>query len=476
VPDAGIDSEEREVVDVVVIGGGLAGHCAAIAAAEAGASVLLAEKLGQVGGSTVLSGGFLAFAGTEEQRRRGIEDDDAQLLADLRAVGGEDADDALLREYVAQQADAYRWLRGVGIAFGGVEQSAGQRVARSHESNIRGVIETLNARLRALPRCELRLGTRARKLLREEVGGPVRALDVETPEGPLQVRVAGGVVIASGGFSRSEAMLRLFAPGQAKAMRIGGAGNTGDGLRMAWMLGAGMRDMGRVRGTFGNHPTGTDQKHELLLSYYQGAIIVNKLARRFVDESESYKLLGEACLAQPDQRAWQVFDQGVMERSDPGVAIFDLKVPLERGLLIAADTVEALAGKCGLDAVALRQTIDRYNEGVDRGVDPDYGRDGLCAHAGVRPRLDRAPYYAYPSTTVVLATYCGLHADERARVRDVEGAIIAGLYAAGEVVGGFHGQSYMTGTSLGKAAIFGRIAGREAAQRARDADGYDRRG
>jgi len=161
--------------------------------------------------------------------------------------------------------------------------------------------------------------------------------------------------------------------------------------------------------------------------------------------------------------------------SDPGVPLFDFQRPLDRGLLVTADTVEKLAERCGLDAAALRNTIDRYNEGVDRGEDRDFGRDGLCAHAGALVRLDRAPYYAYPSTTVVLATYCGLHADAKTRVRDVDGNIIDGLFAAGEVVGGFHGQSYMTGTSLGKGAVFGRIAGQQAAARALGATDYDRR-
>jgi fumarate reductase flavoprotein subunit len=170
-----------------------------------------------------------------------------------------------------------------------------------------------------------------------------------------------------------------------------------------------------------------------------------------------------------------VFDQNVMDKSDPGVKLFDYRIPLEAGLLIAADSLEQLARACDLDPVTLRRTIDRYNEGVDRGVDSEFGRDGLCAHAGALVRLDRAPYYAYPSKTVVLATYCGLHADAKARVHDVNGDVIHGLFAAGEVVGGFHGQSYMTGTSLGKAAIFGRIAGQQAAARAKDAADYDRR-
>lgn len=452
--------------DVAVIGGGLAGHCAALAAAECGARVLLLEKRAQTGGSTVLSGGFMAFADTPMQRAGGIQDNEALLLADLRAVGGPHADEALLRAYVDEQRGLYHWLTGHSIRFEALELSAGQSVARSHQTSTKAMLDRLASALQKHPEARSIMQAQAVALVRETVDGPVTALDLETPAGARRVRVKGGVVLASGGFSRSDELMSLFAPAQTGAIRIGGAGSTGDGLKLAWKLGAGMRDMGQIRGTFGTHPSCSAEQHEILLSFYLGAIIVNLQGKRFIDESVSYKQLGDACLQQPGGKAFQLFDQTVMEQSSPGVALFDFQPALERGLLKRADTLDELAAVCDLDAITLRQSIERYNAGVDAGEDPEFGRDGLCHHAGTRTKIERAPFYAYLSTTTVLATYCGLHVDDHARVLDVFGAPLDGLFAAGEITGGFHGQSYMTGTSLGKAALFGRIAGTSAAARA----------
>jgi fumarate reductase flavoprotein subunit len=448
--------------DVIVIGGGLAGHCAALAAAEEGGMVALLEKERRTGGSTVLSGGLFAFADTPLQRARGIADSNELLYDDLRAVGGPVTDPALLRAYVEGQRDLHDWLVERGASFAAVERSAGQSVPRSHQGDIGRLLELLRARAAGTGRVTLRTGTAVRRLLRE--GNEGRVTGVRTDSGPIAAR--GGVVLATGGFSRSEELLREFSPNQAKALRIGGAGNVGDGLRMAWRLGAGFRDMGFVKGTFGTHPTTGTERHEILLGFYMGAIVVNRHGRRFVDESASYKLLGDACLEQPDALAFQIFDQKIIDRSEPDVPLFNIKPALERGLVLRADTPGELARLCGIDPDALAETLRRYNAGVDAGRDPEFGRDGICNHSGALVRIDQPPFYAYPSTSVVLATYCGLTVTPEAEVLDVFSERIDGLYAAGEITGGFHGTAYMTGTSLGKAALFGRAAGRNAARRA----------
>jgi fumarate reductase flavoprotein subunit len=454
--------EKPTEFDVIVIGGGLAGHCAALAAAEEGASVALLEKEARTGGSTALSGGFFAFAGTPLQRRLGIADSSDLLYEDLREVGGHANDPALLRAYADGQLELHDWLAERGADFPAVERSAGQSVARSHQSDIRHILELLAARAVASGRVSLRTGIAAERLLRD--GNEGRLTGVRTAAGAIAAR--GGVVLATGGFARSEELLREFAPNQAKALRIGSAGNVGDGLRMAWRLGAGLRDMGFIKGTFGTHPTTGTERHEIVLGFYMGAIIVNRLGRRFVDESASYKLLGDACLEQPDALAFQILDQKILDRSDAAIPLFDFKPALERGLVLHAGTLEELARLCGIEPAALAETVHRYNAGVDAGRDTELGRDGICNHAGALVRIDQPPFYAYPSTSVVLATYCGLTVTPEAEVLDVFAERIDGLYAAGEITGGFHGIAYMTGTSLGKAALFGRRAGRNAARRA----------
>lgn len=452
-------AELPRAADVVVVGGGLAGVCASITAAEHGADVLLLERQPELGGSTVLSGGFFALAGTPMQHELGIADSAETLYDDLRETGGYENDEALVHTYATAQSDLYAWLTGHGVTFNAVELSAGQSVARSHQTYTPELIRLLSEHATRDRGVRIVTDAQVVRLLRD---GRVTGVRVDIGGTEHDVTARRGVVLASGGFSRSEELLRTFAPRQARAMRIGGAGNTGTGLRMAWALGADVRDMGHVKGTFGTHPSATTERHELLLAFYLGAVIVNKAGQRFVDESLDYKTLGDACLDQPDALCYQVFDQTVLDRSTPGVPLFDLPALHQRGLVVSAASWPELGDAVGIDGAALADTVERYNRALGTGTDP-FGRDGLCNHAGELVPLRRPPFYAFPSTSAVIATYCGLRITPDAEVVDVFDERIEGLYAAGEITGGFHGVAYQTGSSLGKAAVFGRIAGERAA-------------
>jgi fumarate reductase flavoprotein subunit len=456
--------QEEWAADVVVVGGGLAGLCAAVTAAEHGARVLLLESRPSLGGSTVLSGGFFALAETELQAREGIVDSARALYDDLRAVGGEVNDQALVQRYVEAQADLGDWLATKGARFEAVELSSGQSVARSHRIDPVTLIDLLARDAAAHEAITVVTEAPVHRLLRQSQDGPVTGVLATIDGACTSVTARSGVVLAAGGFSRSEELLQIFAPQQTGALRIGGAGNIGTGLRMAWALGADLRDMGSIKGTFGTHPSATAEHHELLLAFYLGAIIVNQAGRRFIDESVSYKLIGDACLAQPGALGFQLFDQTVMDSSSPGVPLFDLDEPLRRGLLVRGQTWRELAAAIDVDGNQLATTVERYNRDIAADTDTAFGRDGLCQHAGTLTPLTRPPFYAFPSTTALLATYCGLRITPDAEVIDVFDRPIEGLFAAGEITGGFHGSAYMTGSSLGKAAVFGRIAGEQTAQ------------
>jgi flavocytochrome c len=452
-----------EEADVVVIGGGLAGHCAAIELAERGAEVLLLEKEPRVGGSTVLSGGSFAFAGTELQRKNGIEDSSQLLFDDLRKVGGYANDEALVRAYVDHQLDTYHWLADHGVAFDKIFLAAGQSVPRGHSRNPQEVLDILAARAAATGHVETRVSSPVKRLVRARDGAPVEGVDVEVGGRTRSVRAARGVVLASGGFSRSDTLLKLFAPSQGATQRAGGPGNTGDGLLMAWHLGAGMKDMGFIKGTFGGHPAAGPGQHALMLPIYVGAIAVNAKGERFIDESKSYKLIGDAVLKQPDAIGFQIFDQRIYDKGNPGIPTMAFQAKHALGQVISAATLGELAAKVGIDVEGLAKTVAAYNAFVDEGKDREFGRDGLGTSYGALARIDAPPFYAYPSKSVIVATYCGVAVDAQMRVRDVFDNIIPNLYAAGEVLGGLHGNAYMTGSSLGKASIFGRIAARSAA-------------
>lgn len=450
-------------LDVVVVGGGLAGMVSLNAALEAGASALLIERTSALGGSTVLSSGLMAFAGTDEQAQAGIVDDVESLRADIVRTGRGRSRPELVDAYCRDQRAAYRWLQGCGVTFGAPHAGSGQSVPRSHHVDPSAAIEALRRRALAAGG-QVRLDTRARRLLVED--GRVRGLVTGgAPGAESGERIpAGSVVLTSGGFSRSEELLRRYAPAMERALRAGGAGNTGDGLVMAEEAGAALTDMDFVKGTFGIFPwRSAAEEGTGILAVYQGAIAVNGFGRRFVDESLPYKVIGDACLAQPEALAFQIFDQEVMARADATVPIYSFGRRLEAGQIRRAETLADLAGQLGIDPDALAGTVEDYNRRLESGQPDPFGRAALCGGVGRPAPLRTPPFYGYPSTTVVLATYCGLSVDAGSRVLDADGRAIPGLFAAGEVTGGFHGDGYVTGTSLGKAAVFGLLAGRAAA-------------
>ena len=404
--------------------------------------------------------------GDEGLRGAGVEDSDERLYDDVVRAGGGENDPRLVNVYIKHQREAYAWLKQIGMTFKAVELSSAQSVPRTHPLDA----VALMARVRELADQSGRIATivnaPVERLLRNAESAAVDGVMARIDGAPLNVRARRGVVLAAGGFSRNEQMLKDFVPNQANGIRYGGAGNVGDGLRMAWALGAGFRDMGYVKGTFGYHPDARTKpgRDWTKLPVYRGAIAVNKLGRRYVDESKSYKLLGDAVLQQPDALAYQIFDQDIMDSAADGVPPFDFRSTVRRGLVFEAATLADLARKIGLDPAQLTATVQRYNGFVENGVDEEFGRDGLATHYGKLRKIERAPFYAYPSGSGIIATYCGLTVDTETRVLDVFGEPIARLFAAGELMGGFHGVAYMTGSALGKCVIFGGIAGRNAAR------------
>ncbi|MES2538472.1 MAG: FAD-dependent oxidoreductase [Pseudomonadota bacterium] len=456
-------------VDLIVVGGGMGGHCAALAAAELGASVLLLEKMPVYGGSTAMCGGAFAFAGTDMQHAAEVKDTPSMLAEDLLKAGGYHNDPALIEIYAQHQLDAYHWLKAMGIKFESLTLSSGMSVPRTHSTNAVTALHILHQCLLSFHHARYQGNCAVRRLLTEgdDADKAVVGVRIDGLQGEQEIRARGGVVLATGGFSRSQELIGRFAPNLTQASAMGGAGNHGDGLRMAWALGADLLDMGFVKGTFGASigDQGVDGNPRLMLAIYCGAIAVNNAGRRFVDESLSYKTIGDACLLQPKGTAFQIFDQTVMAHSAPIPTIDDFEGALNAGLVKSAATIRGLAAELQLDADVLETTIQRYNASIDADCADEVGRRSLSTGYGKRIRLDTAPFYGYPCTTGLTSTYCGLRTDVHARVIDVYERVIEGLYATGEVVGGFHGEAYMSGSSLGKACVFGQIAARHAVSR-----------
>lgn len=230
-------------------------------------------------------------------------------------------------------------------------------------------------------------------------------------------------------------------------------------------VGAGLADMSEIRPTFGasaGAPHGPE-KAIFLHAMYRGGIIVDAHGARFVDESLPYKDLGKAFLEGHYSIAFQIFDSAIFEQSIRGKMNNDYETAFENGYLRSAATVEELAATLGIEPGVLRATVDDYNAAARGGIDRDFGRSSLGGGVGELVPLEKGPFYAFPSTNVVAGTPGGLTVSTSMQVRNVFGDPIPGLFAAGEAVGGLHGSGYMSGTMLGPAVTFGRIAGRSAA-------------
>jgi fumarate reductase flavoprotein subunit len=466
---SGVATEEAGY-DVVVVGAGLAGHVAALTAAEAGVSVCLLEKGSEFGGSSLLSGGGLIFAGSDLQRQAGIEDSAEALRGDLTKTGGGKARPEVVAAYADNQLETYEWLRTAGVQFTLEDQQTPGAVARVHFTGRGVAARHLHDVLVKDERITYLSSAQACRLSRA-ASGRVDGLQVVINGTGRTVRARGAVVLATGGFARSTELLQAYAPSWVDAVKMSGPHNTGDGIKMAMALGAGLADMPYVAASFGasiaRYPDlSLDSSEEPILLYpnYRGAIIVNLDARRFVNEELDYKIIARICAQQRGAAAVQIFDEPILQQSDGRAVPLDFKSAFARGLVKRANSIEELAALVHLDPQALRAAVDRYNDGVAAGADADFARPVRYGENPGGGMIATPPFYGFPTRSGLTTTYAGVTVDGRMRVLDVFGAPIEGLYAAGETVGGFHGAGYYSGTGLGKAAVFGRIAGREASR------------
>ena len=456
-------------VDVAVAGAGGAGLQAALEAANAGASAIVFEKQMRIWeSSTAIAVGRVSFPGTDLQQKNGVEDSKELMYRDIMETGRHKNDPALAQAYVDHALDTYRQLTALGAVWSGtVTAMAGMTVPRGHLTDMIDLVRTLKreAERRGV---SVVFQTPVTGLLTDEAGSVVGVTVHERSGKTSRIRVRKGVVLASGGFARDAERLRAIEPRFANVLATSGVGHTGDCLRMAEALGADTRDIEYVQPSFELHASG-GTSDDILILYYQGGIIVNAKGERFVNESISYKDIARVCLDQPGMMGFQVFDRGVYDKAVAAHAAAGQSSPMTLDankirLLVSGATLEELAANMGVPPARLKETVERYNRFVTEGRDADFGRATLAGNYGKPQTIEKAPFYAYATIGHLLATYAGVAVDAQMRVLR-KGKPIPGLYAAGEVMGGFHGASYHSGTGIGKALIFGRIAGKSAATR-----------
>jgi len=459
--------------DIVVVGAGTAGIPCAVAAASAGARVLLLEKAADVGGTLHVSVAHLSGGGTRRQAARGIADSPAAHADDVLRISGGTVRRDLLDLAVRLAPETIDWLEDEGIAWApecprvvyGHEPYGTPRTVYAEDGGLAvlAVLRRLLDEAIADGSVELRLASRVSALL---TGPGVRLDDGAEIAAPAVVLATGGIAAAPGLFEELEGV-PLFSAAWPTS--------TGDGLRMARAAGAAVAGRGAYIPTFGGLPAEEPggriafTPRPLLVAAERPPweIYVDRHGRRFAAEDEPSVDRKERLLMErvPDLTFWTVFDSRALVESHPVVLGWtpgELRGHAGRRAGVhGAPDLAGLADAAGIDPAGLAATVERYNGFVAAGADPDHGRSHLPAP------ITEPPFYALRNHGVTLIGFSGVDVDSELRVRRPDGSVIGGLYAAGEVLGAAatSGHAFCGGMLVTPALSFGRFLGARLAGR-----------
>lgn len=480
--------------DVVVVGAGNAALCAALAASEQGARVVVLERApeSEAGGNTRFTAGAMRFAYDGVDHLRGVMPDltdaevartdfgsypEAEFYDDMGRVTDYRTDPELAHLLVYQSRETMLWMASHRVRFAPIWGRQAFEVDGRFKfwggltveawGGGEGLFEALTTAA-ARNNIEIWYEAKVTALLHDDDG--VHGVRLRR-QGRTEELTAGAVVLAAGGFqSNTEWRTKYLGPNWDLAKVRGTRFNTGDGIQMALDVGAGSN--GNWSGAhavawdanapeFGDLAVGDGfQKHS-----YPFGIVINNDGRRFVDEgfdfrNYTYARYGREVLAQPSQTAWQVFDAKVDH-------LLRDEYRIRQVTKVAAPTLEELCARMeGVDGAAAHRTILAYNEAVDTATafDPNV-KDGRRTNGldidktNWANTIDTPPFQAFGVTCGLTFTFGGLRIDTAGRVLDTDQRAIPGLHAAGELVGGLFYGNYPGGTGLMAGAVFGKIAG-----------------
>jgi succinate dehydrogenase/fumarate reductase flavoprotein subunit len=487
VPDtvavADVTDWDTDEFDVIVVGFGIAGGCAAVSAAAAGARVLVLEKAAAAGGTTSMAGGhFYLGGGTAVQQATGHPDSAEEMYKYLVAVSQEPELDKI-RVYCDQSVEHFNWLEDLGFQFErsywkgkvvvppgteGLSYTGNEKVwpfceqavpaPRGHSVPVPGelggasmVIDLLLKRADELG-VQIRYETGATNLIvgDEAVSGVRWKRFTET--GSIRAKA---VVIAAGGFAMNADMVAKYTPALGQERRtkhhglvapyiLGNPNDDGLGIRLGVSAGGVAKNLDQLFITAAAYPP------EILLT----GVVVNNDGKRFVAEDSYHSRTSAFVLDQPDQTAYLIVDEVHMQMPE---------MPLIK-FIDGWETVAEMEAALGIPAGNLAATLDRYNENAARGEDPDFHKqpEHLAAQ-------DKGPWAAF-DLSLGIAMYSGftmggLQVSIDGQVLRPDGSVVAGLYAAGACAANIaqDGRGYASGTQLGEGSFFGRRAGRHAA-------------
>lgn len=443
---------EPPCYDVVVIGSGGTGLAAAIQASDRDASVLLVEKMSTIGGNTIKASVGMNAAGTRFQKLKGIDDCKEKFYQESLKGGQGTNNPELLRSFVDNAPEAIEWLADRGIELNDITITGGMSTDRTHRPAdrsavggflISGLVRNINQR-----DIDVMLDTDVIEILMEN--GAVSGLRVKNEENEILTIHTKSVVMASGGFSANQEMVVKYRPDLKGFVTTNHKGATGSGIALLEQVGAGTVDMGEIQ----IHPT-VEQTTSYLISEAirgGGAILVSQKGERFFNELETRDKVSAAIINLPEHYAYIVFDEQV-RRNNKAADEY-----IGKGFVVSADNPRELARKLELDMHAFLATLEQYNVAVEKQHDEAFGRTTALRHP-----INEGPFYAIRIAPGVHHTMGGVTINTNTEVLDVNGQVIPGVFAAGEVAGGLHGKNRIGGNAVADIIIFGTMAGRNAA-------------
>lgn len=464
--------KETVTADVVVVGVGISGMCAGLAAIEDGAKTILIEK-----GATYNARGFDdGCVNSSVHKEAGVAIDREELIGELMKQANYRADQRLITAWVDHSGKAMDWLRskvepkGVKASLGesSVDKEGPYKVYRTavnwtgQNAELLSVLESIVKEKGG----DLRYRTPGVKLVREG-NGRVTGVIAKTADGNyVQFNANKGIILSTGGYDNNPEMMKKYLrPSDLRIERYNSQNKicVGDGHHMGLAVGADMDEPPHCL-IVGNGII--NSKEEFYLIMFTPWLRVDKLGRRYVNEDSDYCRQANANAVLPGHFNWSILDSrwGEGPGSNSEYTNF-VKKQMERylkeGIVLAADTIEGLARKMQADPEVFKATVARYNELARNKKDIDFG----VAGDKMKP-VEKPPFYAIQVRNFALVTVSGLKINEKMQVLDKEGKPIPGLFASGNTSGGFFGDTYprnVHGISHGRAITFGRLAGKSAA-------------
>lgn len=441
----------KDYYDVVIIGSGSSGLTSAIQAYELGIKPVVLEKMSFLGGNTIRASSGLNAAETYVQLQHRVVDSYEEFYNDVYHGGGYQNDVQLLHYFIEHSSLAIDWLSAHGIFLEDLTITGGMKIKRTHRpANLAPIGNYLiTGLLKQIAQLQIPIFTNVKVTQLIQQQGKMKGVKIWS-NAQTKIINANAVILATGGFGANKTMIKKYRPDLAELKTTNQKGSQGDGILMAQELGAELVNMKQIQ----VHPTvQQDKEHTYLIGEAvrgEGAILVNKQGRRFVNELETRQNVTKAINNLHENGVKLVFDQNIRERV-PAIKFYD-----QVGLVKSGQTWAELSVKNHFDSDILQDTVKQWNHAVLLQSDKQFGRQ-----TGMGQPLKQAPYYSIHVAPAIHYTMGGLAINTKTQVLRTNKQVISGLFAAGEVTGGLHGNNRIGGNSIAETIVFGRQAGQQ---------------